>query len=93
MKSKRGSVELAGLTSGSVITEIKDRQSLQLLRIAGIKNFVISDELSSMITVHLARNPSLRHFWIDSVFNSDKSEFAIIRADRYFKIHRSVFPL
>lgn len=58
---------MVGRADDSIITEIKDRQSLQLLRVAGISHFVISDELISMMTVHLARNPSLHHFWIDHV--------------------------
>ena len=64
---------------------------MQLLRMAGVTNFVISDELTSMITVQLARNPNLHHFWIDNIFKSEKSEFAIVRVDRYLKISNPSF--
>eukprot|EP01043_Picozoa_sp_COSAG02_P022406 COSAG02_NODE_1164_length_14157_cov_2.925096_6_plen_761_part_00 len=80
--SMRAQREQSGRTDDSITTEIKDRQSLQLLRVAGISHFVISDELTSMMTVHLARNPSLRHFWIDNVFSSGTSEFAIVPVNR-----------
>ena len=53
-----------------------------LLRVAGVSNFVISDELTSMITTHLARNPDLRHFWIENVFSDGKFEIDIVPVDR-----------
>ena len=71
-----------GPADESIITEIKDRSSLQLLRVAGVSNFVISDELTSMITTHLARNPDLRHFWIENVFSDGKFEIDIVPVDR-----------
>lgn len=47
----------------SMCTEIKDRQSLQLLRVAGVADFIIANELSSLLMVHLAREPLLSYFW------------------------------
>jgi hypothetical protein len=79
MRARRGQ---GGPADESIITEIKDRSSLQLLRVAGVSNFVISDELTSMITTHLARNPDLRHFWIENVFSDGKFEIDIVPVDR-----------
>jgi hypothetical protein len=84
---------MVGRADDSIITEIKDRQSLQLLRVAGISHFVISDELISMMTVHLARNPSLHHFWIDHVFSNGSSEFAIVPVNRYIDYMLSYRPV
>lgn len=83
---------MVGRADDSIITEIKDRQSLQLLRVAGISHFVISDELISMMTVHLARNPSLHHFWIDHVFSNGSSEFAIVPVNRYNRLYALISP-
>jgi hypothetical protein len=58
----------------SVVTEIKDRKSLQLLRVAGVSNnFVIANELS--------RNPGGRQFWLEHIFSSEEeaNNLSIVR--------------
>eukprot|EP00928_Gymnodinium_smaydae_P041379 TRINITY_DN28013_c0_g1_i1.p1 TRINITY_DN28013_c0_g1~~TRINITY_DN28013_c0_g1_i1.p1 ORF type:complete len:795 (-),score=115.48 TRINITY_DN28013_c0_g1_i1:250-2634(-) len=66
-----------------LITEIKKRCSLQVLRVAGVSNFVIANELSAMMMVHLAHAPELRHFWIDNVFNNQGQSFRIGAVSSY----------
>merc|ERR1711971_1180173 len=56
---------------------------LQLLRVAHVSNFVIANELSSMMMVHLARSPELRFFWIDNIFSSHGNRFHIVRMNQY----------
>ena len=63
MRAEKASKTADMIDGDAIITQIKDRRSLQLLRVAGVTNFVISNELSSMIMVHLARTPDLKHFW------------------------------
>ena len=70
----------------AVITEIKDRRSLQLLRVAGESDdFVIANELSSAMICHLARTPDLRHFWIDHILSTahGANNLSIVRLDRF----------
>jgi len=66
-----------------IITEIKDRKSLQLLRVTGVSQFIIANELSSMMMVHMACRPELRHFWIDNIFSDKGDNMNIVRVDEY----------
>jgi len=72
-----------GQTQERLIVELKDRQAVQLLKATGAANFVIGNELSSMMMVHLARNPDLRYFWIDHVFSSHGANMHVVKLSVY----------
>eukprot|EP00747_Dinoflagellata_sp_TGD_P086343 gnl/TRDRNA2_/TRDRNA2_163251_c2_seq1.p1 gnl/TRDRNA2_/TRDRNA2_163251_c2~~gnl/TRDRNA2_/TRDRNA2_163251_c2_seq1.p1 ORF type:complete len:141 (+),score=19.85 gnl/TRDRNA2_/TRDRNA2_163251_c2_seq1:155-577(+) len=72
------------------MTEIKNRNSLQLLRMARVDNFVIANELEAMMMVHLAFEPELRHFWIDEICSDQGNNLIIARLDSYVDCSNAV---
>lgn len=69
----------------TVVAEIKDRMSAQVLQVAKVNDFVIANELTSMTMAELADNPEMSHILIDNILHVERTNLDILDAKTYFQ--------
>ena len=73
----------------SIVTELLDVKDVELARVANPDDFVVSEQLASLLMSQLAENPELGPVFAD-LFDSHESEIMLKPASRYVPIGQSI---
>ncbi|HET7481855.1 MAG TPA: potassium transporter TrkA, partial [Actinomycetota bacterium] len=72
----------AGTTNVSIVTELLDVKDVELARVANPDDFVVSEQLVSLLMTQLSENPDLGSVFAD-LFDSYESEIMLKPIDAY----------